>query len=293
MATARVAWACCALTLVLAATAATLAFANGAAPLPVPRRYANLVLAQVAGCHDDARALIAALAVGLDSADRAESYRRIPWIWRVAIAAAKRNDSAELGRIVDVAVPADGQPLTDWRAVVLGGGVINGITLVGAWPGARIDEILRDDSARLARWRRSLDLASAMTDDPSVPNGTRYDALRMIGLEPWSRRGAQIVRYLAPGTNAELQQGAVCALGDLPAPEATRALVDSLAGLTPGNRKFAIEALARDDDRRETLLDALEAGRIKASELPEAVAQLLADPARNRSHARAKTLLAR
>ncbi|MFD2348171.1 hypothetical protein ACFSTC_00365 [Nonomuraea ferruginea] len=35
MATARVAWAWCALTLVLAATAATLAFANGAAPLPV------------------------------------------------------------------------------------------------------------------------------------------------------------------------------------------------------------------------------------------------------------------
>src|SRR5690349_8269668 len=35
MATARVAWAWCALTLVLAATAATLAFTNGAAPLPV------------------------------------------------------------------------------------------------------------------------------------------------------------------------------------------------------------------------------------------------------------------
>jgi DNA-binding NarL/FixJ family response regulator len=36
---------------------------GGSASLPVPRSYANLVLAQVAGCRDDARSLAAALAV--------------------------------------------------------------------------------------------------------------------------------------------------------------------------------------------------------------------------------------
>ena len=71
------------------------------------------------------------------------------------------------------------------------------------------------------------------------------------------------------------------------------ALLDGLDGLTPGNRRFAIEALARDDDRRAALLDALEGRRIKPTEVPDAVVRLLADPARNRSHARARAVLGR
>jgi hypothetical protein len=236
--------------------------------------------------------LVAALARGLGG-DVKEEYRRIPWVWRVAIAAGRRNDPDELRRLLSVALPEEAEPLEHWQAVVLGGGVINGVSQAGAWPGDRIEGILRDDGALLKRWRRALELAATMADDEAVPNGTRYDALRMIGLEPWDRRGAQIVRYLAGGVDPELQQGAIGALGDLRSPEATRALVSGLPRYTPSNRRLAVDALLRDDERRDALLDLLEAGRIPATELSDAQVRLLLDPARNQSHERARKLLAR
>ena len=114
----------------------------------------------------------------------------------------------------------------------------------------------------------------------------------MIGLEPWERRGPQLVRYLARGVHPELQQGAVCALGDMPSPHVPSALLSGLAHFTPSNRAFAIEALARDDSRREALLDAIAAGRLRPADLDGKVRRLLLDPSRNRSHERARMLLA-
>ena len=243
--------------------------------------------------HFDASAdLLAALAEGLGP-DRAEEYGRIPWIWRVAIAAGRRNDEAEIRRLLAVALPSEGAPLDHWRAVVLGGGLINGISQAGAWPGARIDAILRDDSGLSRRWRRALDLASEMADAEAVPTGTRYDALRMIGLETWERRGAQVVRYLAAGVDPELQMGAISALGDMPSPRVPEALLSGLEHYTTANRKRMIAALARDDARRETLLDAVASGRLRAAELDEGLVRLLVDPTRNRSHGRARELFAR
>src|SRR6266704_418316 len=40
-----------------------------------------------------------------------EEYRRIPWIWRVAIAAGKRNDREELFKLLEVSLPKNGEPL--------------------------------------------------------------------------------------------------------------------------------------------------------------------------------------
>src|SRR5262249_36335652 len=74
--------------------------------------------------------LIAALALDL-KADAKEEYRRIPWIWRVALTAGKRNDTKEIRAILEAALPREGEPLRDWRAVVLGGGIINGISQKG------------------------------------------------------------------------------------------------------------------------------------------------------------------
>jgi putative membrane-bound dehydrogenase-like protein len=236
--------------------------------------------------------MIAALARGLGD-DRDEEYRRIPWIWRVAIAAGRRNDAGELRKVLAVALPEGDGPLNDWRAVVLGGGLINGISQAGPWPGERIEGLVRDDPALLARWRRSLKLASAMADDAGVPNGTRYDALRMIGVEAWDRRGAQISRYLAEGMDPELQQGAISGLGDMPSPHAVRAILSGLNHYNAANRRLAIEALMRDDDRRDALLDALEGGRITKDDLSDELVRRLVDPAQNRSHERAKALLSR
>jgi hypothetical protein len=207
--------------------------------------------------------------------DHEEEYRRIPWIWRVAIAAGRRDRPSEQRRVLDVALPADDGKLDDWRAVVIGGGLINGVSLNGTWPRDRFEELLREDESLRARWNRALELASTMADDEKIPTGTRYDALRMLGVEPWERRGEQIAKYLAKDTHPELQMGAVSALADVRHPEATTALVNAYEGLEAGNRPLAIDALLRDDDRAARLLDAIAAKRIPVDDLgPERSAKL-------------------
>jgi putative membrane-bound dehydrogenase-like protein len=205
-----------------------------------------------------------------DLPDKAVEYERIPSIWRVAISCGKRNDAAQIKGILAASLPQLDQPLRDWQAVAIGGGLINGISQKNVWPRERIAEILADDHALLQRWQRSLDEASAMADDEKVPPGTRYDALRMLGVEPWAKRGDQLARYLPKGVNGELQMGAVSALADVRSPHATEALIASLANLTEANGKLALDALLRDAPRATALLDALDAKKIDRSVLGDA-----------------------
>jgi hypothetical protein len=213
-----------------------------------------------------APALIAAMAADLPK-DAQEEYRRIPWIWRVAIAGGKRNDAEELRQLLAVSLPADGAPLDDWRAVVLGGGLINGISLAGDWPGERLEHVLQGHPELAARWRRSIDLAAVMADDDRVRSGTRYDALRMLGAESWDRRGAQLFRYLLKGVHPELQQGAVSALSDVRSPSTAQALLSGLPHYSAANRALALDALLRDAGRTSALLDALSDGRLRRDDL--------------------------
>lgn len=240
--------------------------------LPQPDREALIVE------HADAAAeLIALLAEDLPTG--AEEYRRIPWIWRVAIASGRRNDAAALRSILRVSLPGPDRPLRDWQSVVIGGGVINGLSQQDVWPRDRIAELLIDDPATNRQWERLLTLAAAMADDERTPHGTRYDALRILGCGDWESHGAQLLKYLAAGTNAELQMGSVSGLADLDAPEATAALRQSLDHLTGHNRTLAIQALLRTVERSSLLLDAIEDGTLKAEELqPDQVAALRAHP---------------
>lgn len=210
--------------------------------------------------------LLTAMTVGLDPGTP-EEYRRIPWIWRVAIAAGKRNHGPEVLKLLERSVPAPGARLDDWRAVVIGGGIINGITQAGDWPGARIVGLIHGHPDLEARWRRSIDLASVMADDPKVPSGTRYDALRMLGAQPWERRGAHLFRYLLKGTHPELQMGAISALGDIPSPCVSQALLSGIGHYNEPNRNLALDALLRDESRALALLEAVAEGRVS----PEAL----------------------
>ncbi|WP_153556154.1 neutral/alkaline non-lysosomal ceramidase N-terminal domain-containing protein [Roseimaritima sediminicola] len=203
--------------------------------------------------------LIEALTVDLPAGDSEEEYRRIPWIWRVAIAAGKRNQSEEILSLLDASLPATGQPLADWQSVVIGGGLINGISQAGDWPLDRIQRLVAGSGDLPARWNHAVTEAAAMADDVRVASGTRYDALRMIALAPWSSYGTKLVAYL-DSDDADLQMGAVSGLADMPAAEAGDALLASLAKLTQRNRQLAIAGLRRTELRALRLLRAVEAG---------------------------------
>ncbi|MSU57035.1 MAG: c-type cytochrome [Pedosphaera sp.] len=222
----------------------------------------------------------------------ADEYRRIPWIWRVAIAAGKRNDTREVLRILEPSLPKANEPLRDWQAVVIGGGIINGISLVGVWPKERIEEILKGKSDLVSRWQRALDLASAMADDEKVKPGTRYDALRMVAMDSWEKRGAQLVKYLGKGVNAELQQGAISGLSDVKSPEVAAALASGLGHYSKSNREFALDALLRDEARIGALLDELAAGRVTKKDLGEQRLEILSKVGDAKIRARVKQLVA-
>jgi hypothetical protein len=196
-------------------------------------------------------------------------YQRIPWIWRVAIACGKRNDVGQIQHMLDIALPAEDQPLHDWQAVVIGGGIINGISQQNIWPGERIGTILSDNAALAKRWRRALDLASAMADSGKVPKGTRYDALRMLGALPWEKCGSQLVKYLVKETDAELQMGAVSGVADVNSPQAAESLLAALPVLSEGNRNLALDALLRDAPRASALLETIASKKVNASQLGE------------------------
>jgi putative membrane-bound dehydrogenase-like protein len=221
-----------------------------------------------------------------------EEYRRIPWIWRVAIAAGKRNDADQLHKLLDVSLPKKDEPLRDWQAVVVGGGVINGISLVGIWPEKRVGELFQGDDALQQRWRRALAQAAAMADNAKVPTGTRYDALRMIALDAWENCGERLAKHLGKEAHAELQMGAVSGLADIDRPEAAKLLLDHLSDFNAGNRKLALDALVKTDDRAAALVEALEQDRVSATLLTKEQKRLLLERGDEALKRRVRKLLA-
>jgi hypothetical protein len=193
--------------------------------------------------------VVTALVAGLPDRDEVEEYRRIPWIWRVAVAAGRARDEAALQALMDVSLPADGERLRDWQAVVLGGGVVMGLSQAGVSPRDTIAPWLAKAPVRQARWTRSLDLAERMADDPAIRNGTRYDALRMLAVLPFDRVGAQLERYLSRTVDPELQMGAIGALGDLPDPRAADTITRHMDQYTERNRTIATAALEKHAKR--------------------------------------------
>ena len=201
--------------------------------------------------------------------NEAEEYRRIPWLWNVAIAAGKENDAQVLRELLRESLPMAGQPLRDWQSVVIGGGVINGLSLTGNWPRTRVKEIIKSETDLTTRWARCIELSAKMADDDKVRKGTRYDALRIVAMNPTQQNLEQLQKYLEPSIDGELQMGAVSGLSDVDLPVVATWIKERIKDLRPTNRRLAIEALGRNDDRLSALLDLNHSGAIQRQEVPE------------------------
>ncbi len=225
---------------------------------PGPRREA-LVKEWAPHAADVVRAMTADL-----PNDAKEEYRRIPWIWRVSIAAGRKNDAEVLRKLLDASLPKAGDPLRDWQAVVIGGGVINGIGLEGQWPGRRIAELTKSHPDLAKRWQEALKQSHVMAEDAKVPDGTRYDALRMIALDRYETASPVLLKHLAKGANAELQMGSVSGLVDVERADIAATLIKAMPDLAAGNRNLAVAGLLRTADRANALVDGVEKGTVKA-----------------------------
>lgn len=188
--------------------------------------------------------------------NEAEEYRRIPHVWKLAIDAVRDpiTRSNQVRELSQCATPAIDAPLRDWQAVVLGGAVINGLSLNGEWPSFAIQESLTKEPELLQRFERAIELAQTMANNPRVRTGTRYDAIRMLALRPTAEAVSLVTTFLKPGTDDELQMGAVSALSDIDHPDAMAPLLQAIPDLSKENRGLAIQAMQRTPERQRTFL---------------------------------------
>ncbi len=248
---------------------------------------------EIIDTHPNQAADIVAALVAKAKADGKGEAGSIPGVWRVAIAAGKRNDTGQLRRLLDVALPKTAEPLREWQAVVIGGGIVNGISLQGVWPRPRIEAILKDDKGLQERWQKALAQAPAMADNEKVSTGTRYDALRLLAMDDFAKRGEQLAKYLAKGVHDELQMGAISGLSDVESPKVAELLLAGMDHYSPNNRKLAVDALLRTEARTATLLDALEQGKVQSGQLSPDQVKALREHKNQQLRARAEKVLQR
>jgi hypothetical protein len=113
---------------------------TGNTPLPeTPKELASWLLndslpasdrdAAITAALPQAEQILPLLIAGLpNTTGSAEEYRRIPWIWRLSVASAKNGNKSQIQSLLLLALPAPDSPLQHWQAVVIGGGLINGVT---------------------------------------------------------------------------------------------------------------------------------------------------------------------
>ena len=219
----------------------------------------------IAANLEKAAEIIPLMAAGLpEESGSKEEYRRIPWIWRVAVAVGKAADAENIEAVLRAGLPASEKRLEHWQSVVIGGGLINGLTLAGHWPDEVLAKILEGDQPLQAAWGHALLESSTMADDESVPKGTRYDALRMVALRDWAVAKPQLEKYLQKGIHDELQMGAVSGLSDVRDVQAAEMLIGSYGYLSEHNRKLALEGMLRDDAKSLVTLKAIENSALPA-----------------------------
>jgi hypothetical protein len=197
----------------------------------------------------------------------------------LAIAAGRRNETTEIARLIDVALPQPDQSMTEWQAVVLGGGIVNGISQNGEWPKKRLSEVWNQLPDLNERWKKAIEFASLLADDTSIGTGSRYDALRILGTGSFEHQGDQLIRYLQ-GSNGELQAGAASGLADIRDSRSTEVLINNLEILTEDNRQAAVKALLRAEEFAPDVARALEEGRISQAWLSVEHLQKIAEAAK-------------
>jgi sugar lactone lactonase YvrE/dienelactone hydrolase len=257
--------------------AGLLAVVSGSAsPIQPPAQVAQEILAQTGESQREgliekhksmARDLILEWTKDLrtspaDPSSASLEYQRVPTIWRVAILAvrdpASRNTA--LVDLVDLSLPAPTGPMHDWQTVVLGGAIINGLSLEGLWPKVELENLLAKHPEWKPRWDRALELAKSDAFNPKIPAGTRYDAIRILAMLPAEQAVGKIRPFLDlqgpvwTGLDAaakdELQMGAISALSDIDAPEMFDPMLSTYSKFSYGNQKLATQAMQRTDQRK-------------------------------------------
>ncbi|MDX2039243.1 MAG: HEAT repeat domain-containing protein [Isosphaeraceae bacterium] len=121
--------------------------------------------------------------------------------------------------------------------------------------------------------------SAAETLSGDGPISARIDAARLLGLAPSDRAIEPLTAQLDARRPVPLQLAALQALGEQTTNEVAPRLISKWDALSPALRREALEVLLARAERARALLDAIEAGKFRASTLePSHRARLLASP---------------
>jgi putative heme-binding domain-containing protein len=112
-----------------------------------------------------------------------------------------------------------------------------------------------------------LDEARRTAGDDSVPPERRAEAVRLLGLGSFTEVEAPVVGLLSGRQPQEVQLAAVATLDHFAEPAAGAALVRAWAGFTPRLKAAAADAIFSRPARAAAFLDAVDAGKIPASDV--------------------------
>jgi putative membrane-bound dehydrogenase-like protein len=192
-----------------------------------------------------------------------ESARMIPYVWRLATVVGRRDDAAQIRQALDLLLPKPDGAMADWQAVGFGGGVVSGLGQKYGLPAKRVRELAPPE--RLAR---AVEEAARIAEDAKVIDGTRYDALLVLGIDEAGKHRDLLRKYLAPKNPPELQDGAILGTSYLEANEdVARMLLEPWARYAPQQKQGVLDALFWRADRIRVLLDAMEARKVALAEL--------------------------
>lgn len=131
----------------------------------------------------------------------------------------------------------------------------------------------------------------ALASDRERPLEVRLDAVRLTGIAGWAESRETLASLLAGAEDFALAVEAARAIAAYRESAAGRLLLEGWGRYPPEVRSAVLAALQSRSDGPEVLLEALEAGRVRAGELtPAAIRQLREDPALG---ARARLVLGR
>jgi putative membrane-bound dehydrogenase-like protein len=122
----------------------------------------------------------------------------------------------------------------------------------------------RLDTARL---HPVLERAAAVAADPAAPETDRVQGIELLGLTDYARSGERLVALLDQSQPQAVQLAAVRTLNRFSDPAVGRVLAERWPGFTPRLRAAVLPVLLARPERARALLDQVEAGVIRRTEL--------------------------
>jgi putative heme-binding domain-containing protein len=139
------------------------------------------------------------------------------------------------------------------------------VALAGALRGLRRENVsLRERNVSVG-WQKVASRLASLAENGDLDAVWRHDALHVLAQLPQST--ALLTPFLERDREHAIRTAAITALARQPGTEHWQPLLDRFASDTPAARRAILDGLLSNVDRTKLLLDAIEADKIKPSEL--------------------------